>query len=110
MLCNYQDPTKFYYVHLGAKPDPNSGQIFIVNDAPRVPLTDNQRFVPWSQDWHQVEVTRDFTKGTIAIYFNDMKNPHMQVKDKFFGRGRIGIGSFDDMNAFDEIQLRALDN
>ena len=27
IFFNYQDPTHFYYVHLGAKPDPASGQI-----------------------------------------------------------------------------------
>ncbi|MBT7960102.1 MAG: hypothetical protein HN759_12305, partial [Akkermansiaceae bacterium] len=41
-LCfffNYQGPAKFYYVHLGEKPDPHSSQIFVVNDAPRAALT-----------------------------------------------------------------------
>ena len=33
-------------------------------------------------------------------------NPHMSVVDNTFGRGRIGIGSFDDMNDFDEIRIR----
>ena len=31
----HQDPTHFYYCHLGARPDPNSGQVMIVKDAPR---------------------------------------------------------------------------
>ena len=26
--------------------------------------------------------------------------------DKTYGKGRIGIGSFDDMNDFDDIKLR----
>jgi hypothetical protein len=29
----------------------------------------------------------------------------MSVVDKTFGKGRIGIGSFDDMNDFDDIKL-----
>ena len=35
-----------------------------------------------------------------------MTKPHMSVVDKTYGKGRIGIGSFDDMNDFDNIKLR----
>jgi hypothetical protein len=104
---NYQDPTHYYYVHLGAKPDPASGQIFLVNDAPRAPLTRNQKPTPWTDNWHPVKVVRDAKSGLIAVYFDDMATPHLQVSDRTFGRGRIGIGSFDDMDAFDEIRVLA---
>ena len=101
----YQDPTHFYYVHLGAVPDPHSGQIMIVNDAPRVALTKNQKKVPWDDNWHTVKLIRDSRQGTIEIYFDDMESPHMTVVDKTFTKGRIGIGSFDDMNDFDDVKL-----
>ena len=39
LFWGYQDPSHFYYVHLGAKSDPNACQIFIVNDKPRTPIT-----------------------------------------------------------------------
>ena len=107
VFFNYQDATHFYYVHLGAKPDPNSGQIMIVNDAPRSRLTKNEKSTPWDDDWHTVKVVRDADEGIIEIYFDDMDKPLMQVNDKTFGKGRVGIGSFDDMNAFDGIQLHA---
>lgn len=106
VFFNYQDPTHFYYIHLGAKPDPHSGQIFIVNDAPRLALTQNDKRVPWGDDWHQVKLVRDFGSGSITIYFDDMETPQLKVIDKTFGMGRIGIGSFDDMDAFDEIEVR----
>ena len=48
---------------------------------------------------------RSTAKGTIDVYFDDMTKPHMSVVDKTFGKGRIGIGSFDDMNDFDDIKL-----
>lgn len=102
---NYQDPTHFYYVHLGAKPDPASGQIMIVNDKPRTPITKNERKTPWTEQWHWVKVVRDTKRGTIEVYFDDMSKPHMSAKDKTFGRGRVGIGSFDDINQFDNVTL-----
>lgn len=101
----YQDPTHFYYIHLGAKPDPASGQIMIVNDAARKPLTENKKLVPWDDQWHTVKVVRDSDEGTIEVYFDDMQSPHMTVVDKTFAKGQIGLGSFDDMNDFDDIRL-----
>jgi hypothetical protein len=105
VFFNYQDPTHFYYVHLGARPDPHSGQIMIVDGAPRKSLTENERPTPWDDGWHTVKVVRNTQEGTIAIYFDDMQQPHMQAVDKTFGKGRVGIGSFDDMDDFDDIKL-----
>lgn len=106
IFFGWQDKTHFYYAHLGAKPDPASGQIMIVNDAPRTPLTTNEKRTPWTDEWHRVKLTREADSGTIAVYFDDMDTPHMQVTDTRFGKGRIGIGSFDDLNEFDDIVLR----
>ena len=101
----HQDPQHFYYVHLGAKPDPASGQIMIVNAEPRRPLTENKKEVAWDDKWHTVKVIRDSSLGTIEVFFDDMKKPHLTATDKTFGKGRIGIGSFDDMNDFDDVRL-----
>jgi hypothetical protein len=105
VFFGYQDPANFYYVHLGARPDPNSGQIMLVQGGPRRPLTDNRRPVPWSDRWHAVKLRWSAETGHIAIYFDDMDRPLMQVEDKTFGAGRLGLGSFDDMNDFTDVRL-----
>ena len=105
IFFNYQDPTHFYYVHLGARPDPHSGQIMIVNGEPRKAITENKKPTPWDDQWHDIKVVRDSTSGVIEIYFDDMDTPHMKATDKTFGKGRVGIGSFDDMDDFDAIRL-----
>lgn len=105
IFWGYQDAEHFYYAHLGAKPDPASGQIMIVNGEPRKPLTDNKKEIPWDDQWHTVRVTRDLASGKVDVYFDDLDSPQMSVNDKTFGEGRIGIGSFDDMNEFDDIEL-----
>jgi hypothetical protein len=107
IIFNHQDPANFYYAHLGAKPDPASGQIMIVQNAPRRPLTQNTKPVPWTDQWHQVKVVRDAAKGSIEVFFDDMTTPQLSANDKTFGKGRIGIGSFDDMNDFDDVRLYA---
>ena len=107
VFFGYQDPTHFYYVHLGAKPDPASGQIMIVNDAPRRPLTTNEKLIPWDDQWHAVKLERNVKSGSVAIFFDNMGHPIMEANDTTFGRGRFGIGSFDDMNEFDDINVFA---
>lgn len=107
VFFNYQDASHFYYAHLGAKPDPASGQIMIVENAPRRPITENTKPVPWTDQWHHVKVVRNTATGVIEVFFDDMETPHLSAIDKTFGKGRIGIGSFDDMNDFDDIRLYA---
>jgi hypothetical protein len=102
----YQDDQHFYYAHLGAVPDPHSGQIMIVQEAPRLALTKNERPTPWDDQWHTVRVKHEVESGLIQVYFDDMTQPHMEVVDKRFRRGRIGIGSFDDLNEFDDIVVK----
>lgn len=103
VFFGYQDDQHFYYVHLGAKPDPHSGQIMIVKEAPRLALTKNEKLTPWDDKWHTVKVSRNLAEGTIKVFFDDMAQPHMEVVDRTFGAGRVGIGSFDDLNAFDDV-------
>jgi hypothetical protein len=105
VFFGYQDPEHFYYVHLGAVPDPHSGQVMIVNDAPRKAITENENRVPWDDRWHEVKLVRNHETGLIQIFFDDMTRPLMEVTDRTFGKGRIGIGSFDDKNDFDDILL-----
>lgn len=109
VFFGWQDPAHFYYVHLGAKPDPASGQIMIVDDAPRRPLTKNEKRIPWDNAWHTVRLERDTQSGRIAIYFDDMTTPVMEATDKTFGPGRVGIGSFDDQDAFDDFRVWSRD-
>lgn len=109
VFFGYQDDQHFYYAHLGAKPDPHSGQIMIVKEAPRLSLTTNERLTPWDDDWHTVRLTRDVESGLIEVFFDDMTAPHMSVTDTTFGKGRVGIGSFDDLNAFDDIVVTSRD-
>ena len=102
----HTDPTHFYYCHLGAKPDSHSGQVMIVKDAPRLALTKNENLTPWKNEtWHEVKLARNSTTGSIKVYFEDMKTPYMEVADKTFEKGRVGLGSFDDMNDFDQNRI-----
>ena len=107
LFFGFQDPEHFYYVHMATTGDQNAHQVFIVNDEPRTPITiKRNKGVDWGTDkWHHVRLVRSVSDGTIAVYFDDMENPIMEAKDQTFGAGYIGVGSFDDTGAFDNIQL-----
>lgn len=106
VFFGWQDSANFYYVHLGARPDPASGQIMVVDDAPRRPLTNNQREVPWDNAWHTVRVERNVASGKIRVFFDD--ELLMEANDTTYGAGRVGIGSFDDLNRFDDFRVAPL--
>ena len=107
VFFGWQDPANFYYVHLGEKPDPHSSQIFIVDDKPRTAITTkNTGGIPWKNEhWHDVKVVRKVKDGTIEIYFDDMENPAKVAKDKTYQWGMIGLGSFDDLGAWDDVRI-----
>jgi hypothetical protein len=108
-IFNYQDPSHFYYLHLGEKPDEHSSQFFIVNEAPRTAISKSENGVPWKDgEFHTLKIVRDAESGRIDAYFDDMETPLKSAVDKTFTWGQIGIGSFDDMGYFDDLELRAV--
>lgn len=108
LFFGYQNPGQFYYVHLGERTDDHANQIFVVDDAARVKISDKTNpGTPWKDDtWHTVKVVRRIADGTIEIYFDDMDTPHMVAKDKRFQWGQIGLGSFDDLGMWDDVRLQ----
>ena len=111
LFFGYQDPAHFYYVHLGQKTDDHANQIFIVNDAPRIKISEKTTAgTPWKDDtWHSVKIVREVESGLIEVYFDDMKTPVMSAHDKTFDWGKIGVGSFDDTGLFDDVELRGVE-
>lgn len=107
LFFGYQDSAHFYYVHLGQKTDDHANQIFIVNGAPRIKISQKTTpGTPWDDQWHQVKVVRKTSDGTIEVYFDDMDKPVMTAQDKTFLWGQIGVGSFDDTSDWDNVRVR----
>jgi len=106
LFFGYQDPSHFYYVHLGQETDDRANQIFIVNGAARIKIsTKTTPGTPWDDQWHNVRILRDAETGSIEIYWDDMKTPIMTAQDKTFTWGSVGLGSFDDTGNWDDFHL-----
>src|SRR5262249_3902032 len=107
LIFGYQNPSHFYYVHLGKQADAAANSIFLVNDKPRVSIAEKRTDgTPWTDGWHHVRIVRSAESGLIGVYFDDMKTPVMTAHDRTFLDGRIGVGSFDDTGMFDQIRIR----
>ena len=98
-----QDVSHLYYVHFGRAPDPNAGNIFLVNGEPRKNLlSPNKKPTEWTEHYHVGRVERH-ADGTIATFFDGQ--PYLSVKDETFQVGRVGVGSFDDTGDFAEVTV-----
>jgi hypothetical protein len=108
-LCvffGHQDPSHFYYVHLGKEADPHAHSIFLVDGKPRVSIAETRtKGTPWTDGWHHVRVVRTIGDGSIRVFFDEMGAPAMTAHDRTFAHGRVGVGSFDDSGLFDLIQV-----
>jgi alkaline phosphatase D len=106
LFFGWQDPEHFYYVHLGQAMDDHANQIFIVNQAPRVKISEHTtQGTPWDAQWHTVKISRRVASGSIHVYWDDMETPVMRATDRTFLSGQIGLGSFDDTGNWDDVRL-----
>lgn len=103
------DADHYYYAHMATLGDDNAHQIFIVNEAPRTPITTRRTAgVDWGTDeWHHVRLVRVAGEGTVRVYFDDMENPILEASDTTFESGYIGVGSFDDTGRFANVTVWA---
>jgi hypothetical protein len=97
--------SEFYYSHLGETADGVHLQLHVVNQADRKAITTNRaKVLPWQPNhWHQIKLVRDASSGSIKVWFEDQVV--LEACDKTFGKGRIGLGSFDDLGAFRKVVI-----
>ena len=111
VIFHYQDPTHFCYVHFAGKSDDVHNIIGLVDGADRVKINAEPAgasvFRLTDLAWHAFKVTCDARTGEIRAYLDDMAVPILTARATVLGHGRVGVGSFDDTGAFDDIELRA---
>ena len=104
------DPSHFYYVHLASVADEHANSIFLVNNQPRVSIAEKRTDgTQWTDAYHHIRLVRDGQAGLIEVYFDDMEKPVMTAVDRHFPKGKIGLGSFDDVGNFDDLRIYAKD-
>ncbi len=110
VLFHYQDPTHFYYVHFAGSSDEVHNIVGLVDGADRVKINAEpagaSAFRLTDRAWHTFKVTCDARTGEIRAYLDDMTAPLLTARDRTLGHGLVGVGSFDDTGAFDDLRLR----
>src|SRR5690606_34388528 len=107
LFFGWQDDRHFYYVHLAEQADDHAHSVFLVDGAPRISIArERNGGVAWERR-HRVRLARDAERGTIDVYFDDFERPVISTVDRTFGKGRIGLGSFDDTGCFDTVRIYA---
>jgi len=106
-VFGFQDPSKFYYVHIATKADDHANNVFIVKDAPRLKISkESNTGNDWGMNaWKKVRIERKTSDGTIKVFFDDMTMPIMLAEDKSFGPGWVGVGTFDDTGRIADIKI-----
>jgi len=105
----FESASKYRYIHLATQPDRNAHNVFSVAAADRRPLLDVQaKGVRWGRkEWHHVRIDSSSHRGTVQVFFDDMKRPVMETVLEGEGWGRVGFGSFDDPGRIRVFRLRA---
>jgi len=110
LFFHFQDPTHFYYVHFAGSSDEVHNIIGLVNGADRVKINaepaGTSTFRLTDREWHAFKVVCDAETGEIRAYLDDMTKPILTARDRTLGHGLVGVGSFDDTGAFDDLKLR----
>jgi len=110
VFFHYQDPTHFYYVHFAGTSDDVHNIIGLVDGADRVKINaepaGGSAARLTDRAWHAFKVTCDAATGEIRAYLDDLAAPLLTARDRTLARGLVGIGSFDDTGAFDDIVLK----
>ena len=103
-----EDDSRFYYAHLGEKADAAHHQLHIVDHADRRAITVTRTAgTPWAEGrWHRLKLVHDAATGMISVYFDDMEKPVLTAQDKTLNHGWIGLGSFDDLGKFRNLQIQ----
>lgn len=107
-----EDDTRFYYAHLGETADGNHHQIHLVDHADRRPITATRTAgTPWQPgQWHRLKVVHDAVSGMMTVFFDDMTKPVLTAENKTLSHGWIGLGSFDDLGKFRNLQIQGQKN
>ena len=112
VFFHFQDPTHFYYVHFAASSDGVHNIVGLVDGADRVKINAEPAgasvFRLTDREWHAFKVVCDAETGEIRAFLDDMTKPILTARDRTLGHGLVGVGSFDDTGAFDDLKLRSL--
>jgi hypothetical protein len=107
ILFGIKDSLEYYCFSASSVNNEQNEGIFVVeNEQPvRVPDT-RYKNISWTPGkWHKVRIERNIVDTSVKVFFDDMKKPYMETKDRTFIMGYIGFGSVTGKAAIDNIKI-----
>lgn len=108
VVLGYQDRLHFYYAHLSVDDGSHSvhNGLFKVYGGSRYRIGGfgSAPALP-SEDWHRARIVRETARDRIAVYMDGEAEPRFEAIDPGLKFGRVGLGSFDETGAFDNLRL-----
>lgn len=112
VVFQYLDPAHFAYVHFAGSSDAVHNIVGLVDGADRVKINAEPAgasvFRLTDRSWHAFKVTCDTRTGEVRAYLDDLATPILTARVRPGAHGLVGIGSFDDTGAFDDLVLKGL--
>jgi hypothetical protein len=109
VVFHYRDSTHFGYVHFAGSSDAVHNIIGLVDGADRVKINDEPAgasvFRLTDRAWHAFKVAYDARTGEVRAYIDDLVAPILTARVRAGAHGLVGVGSFDDTGAFDDLTL-----
>jgi len=105
LVFGFLDPSRYCYAHLSSGADQNAHQLFVVDEAPRTPITTRRtEGLDWGREqWKRVrlEVDREAKTARVLVDGEEVLfSDEVPVRD-----GYVGFGSFDDEGRFDNLRI-----
>lgn len=106
----YRDPAHFNYAHLStdtATKQSHHNGIFHVFDGERVrisPVAGRAAF-PETKQWYHVVFNYDGEKGSVNVSVDGVDIPALRAVDLSLSSGRVGLGSFDEVGDFRNVEI-----
>jgi len=95
----YQDSDSYYYINFNASP--GLTQLHRIHDGNQVTLATYNQPTFVDGNYHTLRVER--TGNQIRAFFDGAQL--FSVSDSFFGKGQIGLGSYNDSGYFDDVTI-----
>ncbi len=110
VIFHYRDANHFRYVHFAGSSDAVHNIIGLVDGADRVKINAEPAgtsvFRLTDRAWHAFKLTFDAGTGDVRAYLDDLDSPILTALVPADAHGLVGVGSFDDTGAFDDLTLR----
>jgi hypothetical protein len=110
VVFHYRDASHFGYVHFAGSSDAVHNIIGLVDGADRIKINAEPAgasvFRLTDRAWHAFMLTFDAGPGDVRAYLDDMATPILTARVPTDAHGLVGVGSFDDTGAFDDLKLR----